>query len=424
MLLVMLVLAAPPTIGPCQILPSNHVFNTPIDMLPPHPSSDAFIATIGATGKKLHLDMGQDTDPTSASYWGIPYNTVSGNTITWQVAPFHSLDPDMSWNPADESDCADTSHALVRPCTHGNYLPIPATPLVEGGTFAEMYDAASSAWNYGDHHILLLDTDTCQLWETYHSYHPNAAGGWDIFGAAFFDLTKNALRPAQWTSADAAGFPILPLLLRASEASSGAINHALRFTINSSSTASKNKIRAAYSWPARHFTYNDMATTKPPMGQLFRLKASYQIPAGFGVQSKAILQALKTYGMYIADGGSDMYITGEPSADWADNTFTEVQSVTHTSFEAVDLSPWTGAAGFDPDSGAVPGVAAIPPSGGTSGGGTGGTSGSGAGSNADGSTGTTGSAAQGGTTTKRGGCGGAAFVVVPIVALRRRRRRS
>jgi hypothetical protein len=196
--------------------------------------------------------------------------------------------------------------------------------------------------------MLLLDTDACRLWELYHCY-PDPNGGWDIFGAASFDLTSDALRPAGWTSADAAGFPILPLLLRADEASSGVIRHALRFTIASSN------IRSTYVWPARHLTTNGtMSTTLPPMGQLFRLQASYAIPSTFGTQSRAILQALKTYGMYIADGGSNMYVTGEPSAAWADATFSEVQSVSSAQFEAVDLSGIAARPGFDPNSARVP----------------------------------------------------------------------
>jgi len=200
---------------------------------------------------------------------------------------------------------------------------------------------------YGDHHLLLLDTDNCHLWELYHVY-PNTKGNYDIFSSAFFNLRSNALRPAGWTSADAAGFPILPLLLRADEANSGQIKHALRFTISSS------LIRAEYTWPARHLTGKTQGVKYPPMGQLFRLKASYAIPSNFNTQSKAILQAMKTYGMYIADGGSNWYVQGEPSAAWLDSTFSQVQSVSSTNFEAVDLSPIRSRPGFDPNSAAVP----------------------------------------------------------------------
>ena len=139
------------------------------------------------------------------------------------------------------------------------------------------------------------------------------------------------------------------LLLRADEASAGSIRHALRFTIDS------GKIRTEYTWPARHLTGNGTgASTLPPMGQAFRIKASYAIPTQFNTQSRAILQALKSYGMYLADGGSSMYIQGEPSALWEEDTFSQVQSVSSSEFEAVDLSPIAARAGFDPDSAAVP----------------------------------------------------------------------
>jgi hypothetical protein len=168
--------------------------------------------------------------------------------------------------------------------------------------------------------------------------------------SAAFDLRSNALRPAGWTSADAAGFPILPLLLRSDEASSGAINHALRFTIQSS------KIRNSFVWPARHHTNNGGSlASKPAMGQLFRLKASYAIPASFTTQARAILTAMQRYGMYIADGGSDMFVQGEPSAQWLSTTISQVQTVPHTAFEAVDLSALMARAGFNADSAAVPG---------------------------------------------------------------------
>ena len=175
------------------------------------------------------------------------------------------------------------------------------------------------------------------------------AGTWNIFGSAAFDLRSNALRPTDWTSADAAGFPILPLLIRADEASTGTIRHALRFTIES------DKIRIAYVWPATHLTNNGTSSTNlPPMGQLFRLKASYQIPSTYNTQSRAILTAMKTYGMYIADGGSDMYVTGAPSADWQDDTFSQVQSVPASQFEAVDITSITSRAGWSATSAAVP----------------------------------------------------------------------
>lgn len=336
--------AVGPSLAGCPLFPANHIFNTPIDTLPVHPNSDAFIATIGPA-RELHLDLGTQTDQQADDYYGIPYNVVSGDSFDWPEVDFEG---DLGWDPRPESDCAvGPTHTFTSPCTAAAapnpLLPIPATVLVEGGINTD-----SNQQPYGDHHILLLDADTCRLWETYHSYL-GADGVWDIFGSAGWDLTSNALRPEGWTSADAAGFPILPLLIRAGEAQSGTIDHALRFTINS------NKLRTAYVWPARHLTTNGTGSADlPPMGQLFRLKATYQIPADAHVQTRAILQALKTYGMYIADGGSDMYIQGEPSAAWAEEIFDEVQSVPASEFEAVDLSPIMARPGFDPDSSAVP----------------------------------------------------------------------
>lgn len=328
----------------CPILPSNHIFNTPIDKLPVHPSSATFMSTIGT--RNLHLDLGKTVDQSSPEYYGIPWNVVHGASLTWPKATFYSADPDLDWNPRPEADCANgAAHTLVSPCVPATapspIFPVPGSVQVEGGI-----DPTPSQ-PYGDHHILLLDADTCRLWELYHAY-PDGSGGWNIFGSAQFDLRSNALRPAGWTSADAAGFPILPLLLKADEASSGEIKHALRFTILSS------KIRAQYAWPARHLTGSNNSASLPPMGQLFRLKATYQIPASFNTQAKAILQAMKTYGMYIADGGSDLYVSGEPSASWLDATISQVQQVSSSQFEAVDLAAITGRAGFDANSGAAP----------------------------------------------------------------------
>ncbi len=335
-----------PVLGGCAVFPANHLFNTPIDGFPVHASSAAFMTTIGA--HKIHLDLGTTVDPTSDEYYGIPYNVVHSKAIAWADAAYTTTDiADLDWDPTNEADCASgTAHTFTSPCTAAAapkpQFPIPTLPLVEGGIIKDPTQP------YGDHHVLLLDADTCGLWELYHVY-PDAKSGWDIFGSAYFDLHSSALRPAGWTSADAAGFPILPLLLRADEASSGSISHALRFTIDSS------HIRSDYTWPARHLTSNGTGSMGlPSMGQSFRIKSSYMIPANFNTQSRAILQALKTYGMYLADGGSALYIQGEPSANWQDDTFSQVQSVASDQFEAVDLTSIGKRAGFDPNSAAVP----------------------------------------------------------------------
>jgi hypothetical protein len=329
-----------PVVGTCALFPANFIFNTPIDSLPPDGNSSAYLTTIGGT-KHLHLDLGQQTDQSASDFYGIPYNVVHGGSLTWTQIAYYSSDPNVSWDAAAEADCADGSHAVVSPCTaSAPMLPIPQSPIVEGGI-----NSAADEQPYGDHHMLILDTDACRLWETYHSYSP-AAGTWNIYGSATWDLKSSALRPVDWTSADAAGFPIMPLLLRADEASSGTISHAIRFTVNTS--------RQSYVWPARHEAGSTTSTSAPPMGQLFRLKSGFQIPASYNVQSKAILQAMKTYGMYIADNGSDWYVQGEPSANWMDSTFSEVQSVTGDQFEAVDITAITSRGGFDANSGAVP----------------------------------------------------------------------
>jgi hypothetical protein len=314
-----------PQIGACAMFPSSFIFNTPIDSLPVDPNSAAYIGSIGSNN--LHLDLGTQTDQQASDFYGIPYNVVHGASLTWTNVHFYSSDPALNWNATDESDCADSSHAVVSPCTIGTpMMPIPTSPTVEGGI-----NMAADEKPYGDHHILILDVDACRLWETYHSYSP-AAGTWNIYGSSTWDLKSSALRPAGWTSSDAAGFPIMPLLLRADEASTGTISHALRFTVNTS--------RQSYVWPARH----EAGSTT----------SSFTIPDTYNVQSKAILTAMKKYGMYIADNGSDWYVQGDPSASWMDSTFSEVQSVSGDNFEAVDITAITSRSGWNVDSGAVP----------------------------------------------------------------------
>ncbi len=335
-----------PMLGGCAMFPASHLFNTAIAGFPVHADSKQFMTAIGS--HRVHLDLGTSVNQAAADYYGIPYNVVHSKTGPWASARYASTDTaNLSWDPTSEADCAaGDTHTLASPCTASvapkPEFPIPDAPLVEGGIVRD------PSQPYGDHHLLLLDADTCSLWELYHVY-PGAKGGWDIFGSAYFDLKTNRLRPAGWTSADAAGFPILPLLLRADEASSGVIEHALRFTI------ATDHIRRSYTWPARHLTSNGTSSgDEPPMGQAFRIKSSFTIPSSFNAQSRAILQALKTYGMYIADGGSPLYIQGEPSARWESDTFDQVQSVSSDAFEAVDLSSISQRPGFDPDSATVP----------------------------------------------------------------------
>ncbi|MBI3161559.1 MAG: S-layer homology domain-containing protein [Chloroflexi bacterium] len=277
---------AAPIIGTCQMFPQNNFWNTPVTGLPVHAMSTQWINSIGAsTG--FHMDFGSgewDGGPI-----GIPFNIVAGNTITKSTVDFYY---------PDESD-------------PGPY-PIPANPLREWGS---------------DHHILIVDTYDCTLYELYDASHDTS--GWHAGSGAIWDLDSNALRPDGWTSADAAGLPILPGLARYEEVAAGVINHALRFTTNCTADY--------YIWPARHVAQSGSCANPPPFGARFRLKAGYDI-SGFSPQAQVILQAMKTYGIVLADNGSPWYVTGAPSEGWDNDVLHEMDVVTGSDFEAVDTS--------------------------------------------------------------------------------------
>jgi hypothetical protein len=187
--------------------------------------------------------------------------------------------------------------------------------------------------------VLVVDKDNCILYEIYSAY-PQPDGTWQAGSGAVFNLASNALRPSTWTSADAAGLPILPGLVRFDEVASGEIKHALRFTVP--------QTRKAFIWPARHYASSLTGRQYPPMGQRFRLKASYDI-SGFSRDSRVILTALKKYGMILADNGSAWYISGAPDPGWDNDVLHELGRVTGAAFEAVDES----ALMVDPNSGQV-----------------------------------------------------------------------
>lgn len=277
--------------GECDTFPADNIWNTRIDSLPVDPRSADYIATIGA-GDGLHADFGSglwDGGPI-----GIPYNMVAGSQP--RVA--------VSFDYSDESDT-------------GPY-PIPADALIEGGPDSS-----------GDRHVLVVDRDTCVLYELWNAW-PQDDGSWQAGSGAVFDLKSHSLRPAGWTSADAAGLPILPGLVRYDEAAGGTINHAIRFTVQLT--------RKAYIWPARHYASSSTDLNRPPMGQRFRLKAGFDI-SGFSPVNQAILKALKIYGMFVADNGSDMYISGVPDERWNNDDLHKLQERVHASdFEAVDES--------------------------------------------------------------------------------------
>ena len=190
--------------------------------------------------------------------------------------------------------------------------PIPKHPKIEGAS---------------DRHILLWDTERCDLYELFNARKVD--GKWKAGSGAIWDLRSNALRPDGWTSADAAGLPILPGLARWSEVRDGAILHAIRFTAP--------ETRDAHIYPARHHAGIGDSASLPPMGLRVRLKASVDI-SGFGKQARVILQALKDYGMILADNGSPWYITGAPHANWNDDVLHDLHQITGADFEVVDTT--------------------------------------------------------------------------------------
>ena len=271
-----------PTIANCALFPADNYWNARVDSLPTHPQSDSWIESIGHA-ESFHMDFGSgewDGGPI-----GIPYNIVAGSAIPKVEAEFYY---------PDESDA-------------GPY-PIPESPNIEYGS---------------DHHILIVDTNTCRLYEIYDASFDN--GQWSGGSGAIWDLNSNALRPDTWTSADAAGLPILPGLVRYDEIAAGEIKHALRFTVEDT---------AGYIWPARHLTA-DTQEGIPPMGARFRLKADYDI-SGFPREMQVLLQAMKTYGIILADNGSNWYVSGAPEERWDNDMLHLLDVLTGDDFEAVD----------------------------------------------------------------------------------------
>jgi hypothetical protein len=266
------------TPAPCPIFPSSNVWNRDISSLPVAANSAAMVDAIGRSDY-LHPDFDAIGD-------GIPFNVVTSSTPKYTVG----------FQYADESDA-------------GPY-PIPANPRIEKGS---------------DRHMLMLDRSACRLYELYDVR--KSGSSWHAGSGAIWSLRSNALRPAGWTSADAAGLPILPGLVLYAEVQSGAIRHAIRFTAPDT---------CGYIYPARHLTA-DPCSNLPPMGLRVRLKASVNI-SSFGPQARVVLTALKRYGMILADNGAPWYITGEPNTRWNDDELHRLQTLTGADFEVVDTS--------------------------------------------------------------------------------------
>ena len=310
--------AAPPSIGGCQVFPADNYWNTPVDNLPVHPSSNAWVSTIG-NAAHLHADWGN----VLADNYGIPFITVTGAqplvTIHNYSEPGPLFDPSIDYS--DESD-------------PGPY-PIPPDAPIEGG-----------APGTGDTHVLVIETTNCVLYELYNANGPQPDNTWFASSYAKWPLDSNALRPAGWTSADAAGLPIFPGLVRYDEAASGEITHAIRFTAQQIWGRDAATGDQKYLWPGRHASGSNTTVTRPPMGARFRLKASYAIPSTFDPLTQTILRAMQKYGLVLADGGSNWYFQGVSDTRWPDAVFSEVASVAGSNFEAVDASMLQ----VDPDS--------------------------------------------------------------------------
>ena len=274
----------------CRLLPASNHWNQRVDRLPVLARSDAIVRSIGADDT-LHPDFGSGLH--EGRPIGIPYTAVSRSQPRVKV----------SFEYADESD-------------RGPY-PIPPNAPIEGGRDSD-----------GDRHVIVVDRDRCKLYELYAAYPRDGGRSWRAGSGAIFDLRSNRVRPAGWTSADAAGLPILPGLARHEELRKG-IDHALRFTAA--------RTRRAYIYPARHFASSSTDPDLPAMGQRLRLKASFDT-SGYPPQARAILKALKRYGMIVADNGSDWFISGAPSRGWDDDQLRALKRVEGRHFEVVDTS--------------------------------------------------------------------------------------
>lgn len=276
-------IGASTTFEGCQVFPADNPWNTDISNAPVHVNSENFIASINKGKKFLHADFGSNPD------YGIPYTTVRGNQLKVPISAYY----------ADETD-------------PGPY-PIPDNAPIEAG---------------GDKHVIVLDTDNCKLYEMYDS--TKATNGWEIGSGAVFDLMSNILRPDYWTSADAAGLPIFPGLAKYEEVKSGKITHALRFTVS--------KTQKGFIHPATHFASSSTDANLPPMGLRVRLKKDFNISSYTG-DTRVILEGLKTYGMIVADNGSDWFISGATDMRWDDEDLNQLKTVPGSAFEAVDTGP-------------------------------------------------------------------------------------
>lgn len=275
-------------VGSCRIFPANNWWNEDISKLPVHPLSALYVGKINSSRTTLHPDFG------GTLLYGIPYSVIP------PTQPLVHLKYLVSY--ADEGDEID--------------MPIPPDALVEGG---------SPESNTGDRHVLVVDTSHHYLYELYNAHKDAADNNWSASVSVRFDLTSDSLRYDGYTSADAAGLPIFPGLVRYDEIQSGVINHAVRFTVPTT--------QRGWITPARHEA-GTTDTTYPPMGLRMRLKADFDISVYTG-GPKVLLTALKKYGMILADNGSAWFISGATDIRWDDNEWSQLKKVPGSAFEAV-----------------------------------------------------------------------------------------
>jgi hypothetical protein len=281
--------ASAPVVGGCQIFPADNPWNTDISKYPLDPRSARYIAALPGN---LHPDFGENP------HWGFPINIVPS---TQKKVPVYFRYRGQS--------------------NRGPY-PIPRDAQVEGGRQSK-----------GDRHVLVLQKDVCKLYEMFDAYPIDGGRSWRAGSGAIFPLETNKLRPNGWTSADAAGLPIIPALVKCAEVQAGHIDHALQVTFD--------RTQEGYIHPATHYASNSRAKDLPPMGLRFRLKASYDI-SGITGQARVIAVAMKKYGMFVAQNGSNWYFPGEggkASSCWHDNDLDQLKNVPGTAFEVVKTGP-------------------------------------------------------------------------------------
>ncbi|MDQ3719264.1 MAG: hypothetical protein M3350_00485 [Actinomycetota bacterium] len=273
----------------CPVFPKSSHWNRPVDELPLHSRSAQIVSSIGRD-RDTHADFGSGLY--EGAPIGIPFRTVSSRTKTVPV----------SFEYADDSD-------------RGPY-PIPRNAPIEGGPNGD-----------GDRHVIVVDGSRCRLYELFDAHPGDGGKSWRAGSGAIWDLRSNRLRRRGYTSADAAGLPILPGLARPEEVGRGKIAHALRITVPRS--------RSAFIYPALHFASEDPDPNLPAMGQRLRLKRSFDT-SRFPRQSRVVLNALKRYGAIVADNGSPWYISGVPSPRWNNGDLSSLQRVPGSAWEVVD----------------------------------------------------------------------------------------